>query len=201
MSPRTVENTNRIKDERRAKILMAALRVFAEKGLQASKMSEIASQAGMSNGLAYHYFESKEALFHELATIAMDTSLGAYRAAAAAPGSAFDKIRSLVSGIVPSAYRGEGRLFFLLMIQAFTFRDIPETTRVMVAERSPEYSSILTSLIRRAQADGDVRAADPAMLAASLTAMIQGLAVISTPGYDIAFPDAETILRLISAQK
>jgi AcrR family transcriptional regulator len=44
------------------KILTAAKKVFARKGMSA-KMSEVATEARISQGLAYHYFPSKEAIF------------------------------------------------------------------------------------------------------------------------------------------
>ena len=44
----------------------AAIRVFAHKGLAGAKMAEVAAEAGVSYGLAYHYFKSKEQLFAEL---------------------------------------------------------------------------------------------------------------------------------------
>lgn len=46
----------------RQRILDGALEVFAERGPHAASMSEIAARAGVSKGLAYRYFESKEEL-------------------------------------------------------------------------------------------------------------------------------------------
>lgn len=44
----------------REKILNAALEIFAQQGYHGSKMSQISRKAGVSAGLAYHYFEGKE---------------------------------------------------------------------------------------------------------------------------------------------
>jgi AcrR family transcriptional regulator len=46
----------------RSHILSTALRVFRERGLEASTMRELASAAGVSLGSAYYYFPSKEAI-------------------------------------------------------------------------------------------------------------------------------------------
>jgi len=46
------------------RLLDAASRVFARKGLQRARMTEIAAAAGVAPGTLYHYFESKEALFY-----------------------------------------------------------------------------------------------------------------------------------------
>lgn len=46
----------------REKILEAALALFRERGFAEATMREIASRAGVSTGLAYYYFESKDAI-------------------------------------------------------------------------------------------------------------------------------------------
>jgi len=46
--------------DRRAELLDAAVRVFAEKGFHASRVGDIATEAGVAHGLLYHYFRSKE---------------------------------------------------------------------------------------------------------------------------------------------
>jgi AcrR family transcriptional regulator len=47
-------------------ILEAATRVFARTGLERAKMSDVAAEAGVSQGTLYNYVESKEALFRLL---------------------------------------------------------------------------------------------------------------------------------------
>jgi AcrR family transcriptional regulator len=58
--------------DRLERILDAALTVFARLGLGRAKMSEVATEAGVSQGTLYNYVESKEALFYLL----MDRFLG-----------------------------------------------------------------------------------------------------------------------------
>jgi len=63
--PRTEAANQRRRSAQREKILDAARKVFARKGMAAT-MGEIAAEASVSHGLAYHYFANKEALFHAL---------------------------------------------------------------------------------------------------------------------------------------
>jgi TetR/AcrR family transcriptional regulator, fatty acid metabolism regulator protein len=46
--------------DRRIELLEAAVRVFARKGFHASRVGDIATEAGVAHGLLYHYFRSKE---------------------------------------------------------------------------------------------------------------------------------------------
>lgn len=50
--------------ERREQILDVATRVFAEKGFAGASIRDIANAVGVTEGLLYHYFESKEQILH-----------------------------------------------------------------------------------------------------------------------------------------
>lgn len=64
MSPRSPEQNQAQREETRQSILMTALKAFSEKGYAATSISYIAKEAGISKGLTYHYFNSKEDLLH-----------------------------------------------------------------------------------------------------------------------------------------
>jgi len=64
--PRTEEQYEQIRAEKRALIMDAAIEVFAEKTFQGASVSMIAQKAGISKGLLYNYFESKEELLKEI---------------------------------------------------------------------------------------------------------------------------------------
>jgi AcrR family transcriptional regulator len=63
--PRTEEENRKIRETQRKKILKAAQESFLKKG-QATTMADIAQKAGVSQGLAYRYFESKHAISMEI---------------------------------------------------------------------------------------------------------------------------------------
>jgi TetR/AcrR family fatty acid metabolism transcriptional regulator len=52
--------------EKRRQLLDAAVRVFARKGYHASRVGDIAEEAGVAHGLLYHYFERKEAVLEAI---------------------------------------------------------------------------------------------------------------------------------------
>src|SRR6185503_1913172 len=51
----------------RARLVEAAKLVFEETGFLDARISDIAERAGISHGSFYHYFESKEQIFREVA--------------------------------------------------------------------------------------------------------------------------------------
>lgn len=54
--------TPRVVEDRREQIIDAAMRVFAQKGFASATNRDVAREAGITTGLIYYYFESKEAL-------------------------------------------------------------------------------------------------------------------------------------------
>jgi AcrR family transcriptional regulator len=67
MSPKSAKQFASERENSVARLLKAAVKVFSEKGYHAGSMAQIAKTAKISKGLAYHYFDSKEALLIALA--------------------------------------------------------------------------------------------------------------------------------------
>ena len=60
--PRTPEQNERIRQATRAAVIDSAMTLFARRGYAHTTIRAIAGNAGISTGLMYHYFESKESL-------------------------------------------------------------------------------------------------------------------------------------------
>ena len=73
MSPRSTGGTegsaprSRKGVQTRARLLGAAKEVFETSGFLEARITDIAEQAGLSHGSFYHYFDSKEQVFREVA--------------------------------------------------------------------------------------------------------------------------------------
>jgi len=66
MSPKTKEQNIEIKKNKREQIINAALKVFAEKTFKGASVSMITKKAGVSKGLLYSYFKSKDDLLKQI---------------------------------------------------------------------------------------------------------------------------------------
>jgi len=58
-----------VSEERRVQIITAAINVFAREGFANSRMEDVASEAGLSKGLLYWYFKSKEEIIIAIADV------------------------------------------------------------------------------------------------------------------------------------
>jgi AcrR family transcriptional regulator len=66
MSPRTPQQFKEMREEKMTLIMDVALEHFANEGYYRTTINHIARHAGMSKGLMYNYFESKEALLEAI---------------------------------------------------------------------------------------------------------------------------------------
>ncbi len=72
MSPRTPQQFEEIREEKRTLIMDTALQHFANEGFHNTTISHIAKHAGISKGLMYNYFKSKEELLDRIINRSMD---------------------------------------------------------------------------------------------------------------------------------
>jgi AcrR family transcriptional regulator len=72
MSPRTKDQFAGIRQKSSQKIENIALELFALKGYHATSISQIAEKAGISKGLLYNYYSSKEQLLDSIITKVYD---------------------------------------------------------------------------------------------------------------------------------
>jgi AcrR family transcriptional regulator len=66
MAPRSEEQYEQIREERKKQIMEVALELLAEEGFGKVSISKIAKKAEISKGLMYNYFKSKEDLIVEI---------------------------------------------------------------------------------------------------------------------------------------
>ncbi len=64
--PRTEEQFEQIRKEKKELILQTALELFAEFGFHATSINQIAQKAGISKGLTYNYFSSKNEILEAI---------------------------------------------------------------------------------------------------------------------------------------
>jgi AcrR family transcriptional regulator len=89
--------------EKRRAILDAAVRVFAERGFNHCRVSDIADEAGVAYGLVYHYFKSKDGILDEVFLERWGLMLDVIRQAAEDESlSARDKLAKVATFIVES---------------------------------------------------------------------------------------------------
>jgi AcrR family transcriptional regulator len=139
---------------RREELLAAAVRVFARKGYHTCRVSDIADEAGVSHGLVYHYFASKDEVLETIFRENWGPMATAIEGIAATDDDAAEQIRK-VSALVLHSWRRDRETVRVLV------REISRSP--VLQERIDEFQhafDALEGIIRRGQESG---AFDPAL--------------------------------------
>ncbi len=138
------------REDRRRQILDAAVRVFAGKGFNQCRVSDIADEAGVAYGLVYHYFASKDemldTLFLERWNVMLDV-IGDVDRQDVAPR---DKLLTIASFIVES-YRHDPDLMKVIIVEVTRAANSFGQTHLNVIREA--YAGI-AAIVEKGQADG-----------------------------------------------
>ena len=147
-------------DDKPRRILDAAVRVFAAQGYDASRVGDVAKEAGVAYGLVYHYYGSKEAVLEAVFREAWGRLLAAVALAERTGADASEQLE-LVVKIVLRAWRDDPDLVRLLV------REVTRNPHIQdeLDEIGQAFAS-LERMVRRGQADGTFRSElDPKLAA------------------------------------
>jgi AcrR family transcriptional regulator len=191
--PRTEAANQRVRDEQRARILDGARRVFARRGLAAT-MAEVAAEAGVSQGLAYRYFASKDDLYRALVREALLSG------ALAEPmsGTPAAKLELIISRLLE--VRREHPEFVQILYRVLSDRPAQSDLLELARKRLDMLMKVLRSLIVEGQCTGDVADGDPDQLVTAIVVYLDGLSRLALNDPDRSrkhFPDIEIVLRML----
>jgi len=147
-------------EDKPRQILEAAVRVFAAQGYDASRVGDIARDAGVAYGLVYHYYGSKDAVLEAVFREAWGRLLAAVAVAEETGGDAPEQL-SLVVKIVLRTWREDPDLVRLLV------REITRSAHVQEQlDQIGQAFAVLERIIRRGQEEGTFRPELDAKIAA-----------------------------------
>ena len=135
----------------RERLLEAAERVFAEKGYDGAKLSDIAQEADVSVGAVYFRFKDKDALFQAIAETFTEEARGRFRdyILGGAQSTADEVVRNFVTRTADNMQMHRG-LFRAIIERGF---DHPQVMSVMFAFRD-EIARALENVLSRHGAGG-----------------------------------------------
>lgn len=183
------------RERRRQEILAEALKLFVRKGYAATKVSDIAEAVGMSTGLMFHYFESKEKLYEALVELGVQGPMGMV-GAMAAEGDALSFFEGAAAGIM-GFLRDEPAMadMFVLMGNALMDEAVPEGAKRLLA--GFDVYTPTAEVVRRGQREGTIREGDPVALSIAFWCAIQGIAEELALNPDMPCPDSAWIVDIV----
>jgi AcrR family transcriptional regulator len=162
-------------EDRPREICAAALDVFAEKGFAAAKLDEIARRAGVSKGTLYLYFKDKADLFRAVVRDTVAPNIDLVRTMVEGTDLPFaDVIRMFLPRF--AALTSHVRVGAVAKMVIGESRNFPELAKVWHDEVVSKALGLVSGLVERAQAKGEVRPGDPRLHTFTLMGpMVMGL--------------------------
>jgi AcrR family transcriptional regulator len=184
------------KEKRRQEILYAGLGVFIRKGYSGTTIKDIASAVGMSVGLLFHYFESKEELYLELVSLGIEGPMSSLQTGDADVFTFFEKTAErILSYIKTDPFVSK---MFVLMHQAYYSEDVPLSVKELL--KGFDIYSPTADMIRCGQKTGSIREGDPVALAIAFWSAIQGIAETLAVHQELPCPEGRWISDLLRKQ-
>jgi TetR/AcrR family transcriptional regulator, fatty acid metabolism regulator protein len=181
--------------DKRRQILDAAIRVFARQGFHATRVSDIADEAGVAYGLVYHYFKSKDEVLNELFLERWSLLLAAIEEADRIGGTPREKLGAVATFIFES-YRHDPELMKVIIVEVT--RAANSFGRTHLEEIRRAYESI-AKLVEDGQSSGAFRgdiAPDFVAMAfyGAVEQLLSGWIFGVIPGSDANFEEAKDLL-------
>ena len=154
----------------RARLLEAAKAVFEEDGFLEARISDIAKRAGLSHGSFYHYFDSKEEIFREVAEAVeeqLSAPLGGVILDESSRAAPQDRIREALRLHLES-YRREAKIMGVIEQMARYDKQVNAVRMQRHQHYSQQVAASIKDLQEHGFADPDL---DPKIASAALGAM------------------------------
>ncbi|HSN23905.1 MAG TPA: TetR/AcrR family transcriptional regulator [Methylomicrobium sp.] len=176
--PRSKIQSEQIRTESREKILSTAQKLFAERGYDGCNVSDIARQAGMSQGNIYWYFSSKKELFKAVLAEGFE-GLGRVMAEAAErPGTSIEKLDFFLDRFNTLMKEQGGEEFVSIIITLLGRGGVGrlEELGLSTHQIGVGYHQSLNAIFAQGQAEGVILPGiDPNLLSTFFFSFINGL--------------------------
>ena len=165
---RSKEQNEKIRDATRDKIMSAAVSLFVEKGLAATRTQDIAGRTGVSEGTLFNYYKTKEEIFDALIGVARQ-EIDALRQGLSLIPCPVEAINILAKDIIAEMTAGINYSQWQVLLMNAGDKTDGFLDGVIGA---------LVALVKRGQSAGKFRDGDPAMIAQCFVATMQGLCLL-----------------------
>jgi len=140
--------------DRRAELLAIAAGLFAERGLRATTVRDIADAAGILSGSLYHHFDSKESMVDEILRGFLDDLFARYREIVA---RRLGPRATLEAVVVASFAAIDGHHAAVAIYQAEARRLAEQPRFGYIRTRLTEFRKMWQDVLRAGVADGSFR--------------------------------------------
>lgn len=160
-------------EETRAHLINAAYRLFSKNGYEATGVSEICNEAGVSKGAFYHHFPSKQAVFLKLLDLWLQMLDNGFKMVLNETQSIPQAILGMAAMAGNTFQNADVRLSIMLEFWTQASRD-PSIWQTAIAPYR-NYQAYFVNLYQQGITEGSLRPVDPNAAARCLEALAIGI--------------------------
>lgn len=151
----------------REQILREAARLFSTRGVDGTRITDIAAAVGVTAPTIYYHFANLAAIVETLLTYVVDESAAFATATARRPGPCADRLAALVAQHVERLTRGPYDLWFVVGLTAEQAGRHPAVQR-----RATDWRRAVARLVREGMATGTFRPIDERLAVAAVSGLV-----------------------------
>jgi AcrR family transcriptional regulator len=178
---RTREQKAEDRSAKRHALLIAAVRMFNERGYHATLLEDVAASLGISKPTIYHYLGNKEQVLLECIALGIEEYHRAIDEAKALPGNGLDRLRHFLRAYAQANMADFGRCVIRTGPEPLS----PEGKQIL-RERKRRIDAAMRAFIEEGLADGSIAPTDPKLLAFTLAGALNWPARWHVPGGELS---------------
>jgi AcrR family transcriptional regulator len=178
-----------VSEERRTQIIESAIKVFAREGFADARMEDVASESGLSKGLLYWYFKSKEEIIIAIADLLFSGEFRRMEQLSAEGLTAHASLDSFLDIFIDDL-RGMLKVAPVIYeFYALAFRNT--VVRRVMQKYLRRFLAIMQPIIQRGMDNGEFASGDSLQTAIAIGAALEGTLLLWAYAPNMVQPEAQ----------
>lgn len=183
-----------VSEERRAQIIESAIEVFARQGFASTRMDDVAAESGLSKGLLYWYFKSKEEIIIAIADLLFGVEFRKMQSLSVEGQTARAGLESFIEIFIEDL---QGMLKVAPVIYEFyalAFRNI--TVRKVMQEYLGRFVAILEPIVQHGMDHGEFSPGDARQVTLAIGSALEGALLLWAYAPELVQPEQQLRLSM-----
>lgn len=189
MSPRP-----NVSDERRTQIIESAINVFSRQGFNNTRMDDVAAESGLSKGLLYWYFKSKDEIIIAIADLLFGAEFRKMQEHSSIGLTARARLESFVENFTEDVQHLLNVAPVIYEFYALAFRN--SKVRAVMQEFLGRFVSILEPIVQQGMDSGEFTPGDARQVTVAIGAALEGTLLLWAYAPDIVQPEKQLHLSM-----
>lgn len=197
MSPKVSDEH---REQRRSELLRSALECFSERGYEGTTVDDIVGWAGVSKGMLYNYFKSKEEIFFALIDDRTDAFFEQMSTVFQSLPGAWEKLKYLLDLYSKTPLRDDSRKWVSVYLEFFLATSRSPSRTEYMHQRHVRFTELLKVVVDEGKRTGEFRSdIDSTSVSAMYWALCDGMhlhlsQLPQLDGYDEVY---QTAIRML----